>query len=227
VITFTESLLQTRIAHSRAPNTENWAVYPAFAKYVQRTLNLAAEIYRTQDESKWIARFPYHCAECTYGVERARQQVKNCVRNLMAVGGATFSLEWEEDQWQVDVRLDNTLGAIGVKVMLAVAGADSLYTCYGCKQAYLRSAQVGPDGTTQRRRPRPDQRNYCGRCGRKKALLDAKRRNRMKHHDARRLYEIDGKSAAEISAQLLTTEKRVRVWIQKGHWKHPKKGGLQ
>jgi hypothetical protein len=221
---FAESLLQCSIPGNLERDNETCAVYRAGSKHIQYTLDLAAEIYNTRDESRWLARFPYHCEDCTYGIWRARQTVEDTVRDFLDLGSVSFSLEWKEDQWQIEVRFLDTLGAIAVKLMLAVARADSLYMCYGCKKAYVRSAQVGSDGITHRRRPRADQRNYCLDCGRKSALLDAKRRNRKKHHDARRLYELDGKCIQEISTQLQTTEQRVQEWVDKGRWKRGKRG---
>jgi hypothetical protein len=222
---FAKSLLGCSIPTPEAPRTESCLVYAAFANHIQQLLNLAAEIYYTQDESHWLARFPYHCEECACGIERARQNVEDGIQRLLWLGEVSFSLQWEGDQWQIEVWFADLVGAIAVKLMLAVARADSLYTCYGCKQAYLRSAQVGSDGITHRRRPRPDQRNYCGGCGRKKALLDAKRRNRQKHRDARVLYEVEGKSVKAISAELHTTTEKVSQWAQKERWKKGKTGG--
>jgi DNA-directed RNA polymerase subunit RPC12/RpoP len=106
--------------------------------------------------------------------------------------------------WSVRASFHGLFGALALQLMLIVAEADSLYCCSGCGRPYLRSSK--------KRRPRLDGNNYCALCGRKRAVRDAKERQRRKKAEARRLH-AEGVSTKEIAARLNTREEHVQRWV--------------
>ncbi len=88
-------------------------------------------------------------------------------------------------------------GALATQLALAVARADGLYFCTGCRLPYIRSRET--------RRPKPGDNNYCDKCrgesGKETAQLDAKQRYRKKQTEAKRLYK-KGMPLQEIAVLL-------------------------
>lgn len=97
----------------------------------------------------------------------------------------------------------NLLGGLALQLMLAVAGAESLFTCSGCRLPYVRP----------NRAPQHGQNNYCDYCGPDRAKHDADRRRKDKMIETRQLH-AKGLSAAEIAAKVNTTPATVRGWLK-------------
>lgn len=151
-------------------------------------------------------------------VEDAQFLLGNFVDTLLRIGKvhiqfgtAGFSETRTEWVTQIgfgdDLLEHNLFGALALQLMLVVGDAESLYFCTGCKGPYIRSKS--------RRRPRPDQNNYCPECGRGRALRDADRRRKDKMIEVCRLAG-EGSSVAEIAAKHDTKPASIRRWLKKG-----------
>jgi transposase-like protein len=125
----------------------------------------------------------------------------------LTLGKAGFAINLNESgRWALVVDYRGCVfSAIAMQLTLAIAGAESLYTCTGCGMPYVRTKKL----------PRADQANFCQRCGRDEALRQADRRRREKMAEARHLAS-GGASVAEIAAKLETKPVSVLRWLKKG-----------
>ena len=104
-------------------------------------------------------------------------------------------------------------GVLATQLALAVARADGLYFCTGCRLPYIRSR-----GT---RRPKPGNNNYCEACrgtsGKDQARRDARDRLRQRQSEARRLHS-KGVPIEQIAKRLGARDgvQSVRKWVGPG-----------
>lgn len=150
-------------------------------------------------------------------VEDAQFLMKSVVNSWVEAGQISLRLHadgWSDrrTRWQAAIHIGGTynlIGGLSLQLMLAVAGAESLFTCSGCHLPYIR-----PNRT-----PKHGQNNYCDYCGPDRAKRDADRRRKDKMIEARQLY-AEGLSLAGIAAKVNTTPASVRGWL-----KGPKQNG--
>jgi transposase-like protein len=90
---------------------------------------------------------------------------------------------------------------------LAVADAESLFTCNGCGRPYIRSKQ---------RKPNAGQANFCSECaGGRKPQREAEKRYRENLRETRKL-AAEGVPVAEIARRIDRAPAVVRKWLKKG-----------
>ncbi len=116
-------------------------------------------------------------------------------------------MTWEP-RWQLEMYYQgHVLAAIALQLALAVADAESLFTCNGCGRPYIRSKQ---------RKPNAGQANFCSECaGGRKPQREAEKRYRENRREARKL-AAEGVPAAEIARRIDRTASVVRGWLKKG-----------
>ena len=123
---------------------------------------------------------------------------------------ADICLEWSVTEQRFKTHMDHggfLFPAIALQLMLAVAGAKSLYTCSGCGQPYIRT----------RRLPKPGCANYCDNCAaRGEPSRQATRAYLKRRAEAKRL-AAHGLSIAQIAAKLEAKPESVRRWLKGGH----------
>jgi transposase-like protein len=135
----------------------------------------------------------------------------DCWKVGRSVGLSDFALRWspEEGRWKVEYNYHGFLfPAIALQLALVVADADSLFSCSGCGQPYIRPRS--------KKRPKPGCRNYCDVC--KEAGIagrDATVSHRARVAQVRRLYAA-GTSISQIAKQLETDVEHVSKWLQAG-----------
>ena len=224
LLSFAESAFNTKFQDGLGTEaSEPVSVYFGVARYIGRILSNAAEIYSgARSEKDWLVRYPFHCDDCSYGIEAARWYgVEHPINTLLCIAGASFSVTWTRDRWELELFVPGFLGLLSVHLAMAVTRSDVLYTCRGCGFPYMRSAVMEQknDGRIimrNPRRPKTGQNNYCGNCGIESARLDAKRRYRERMRQARRLFN-DGESLKHIAEELKTNVKNVERWIGVAH----------
>jgi hypothetical protein len=208
------------VTEYEAADREPAFYYTGLSEHFQALLNLAADIYtQAHTKSEWLKKYPFIDEYNPCGIEGARDEVELGVKRLLDLGEVSFSLDWKKDQWQIEIYFSGIIGALASKLMLAIARADGLYTCSGCGNAYIRSAQTrddtpGGERTRRRRAPKPGESNYCSTCGDSRARMNAKRRYREKICKAIDLSK-KGMSVERIAETLDTDSFRVLGWIQK------------
>jgi hypothetical protein len=186
--------------------------YANLADHTLEILSLASDINDPAiSKNDWEKRFPWRNNENPYGKQRAIEEVRFAVSWLARLGKLGFELDWEQERnkWQTLICQNGTLGALALQLTLAISQTDSLYTCTGCGLPYIRTH-------THRRRPKPNQNNYCSNCGTGQARTDAKRRFRERIREARRLYAARI-PIARIAEQLDSDPERVKTWVGEGH----------
>jgi hypothetical protein len=193
----------------------------------------ALEKGRPGDEEDWaLLSTPYNSADSQaaqfYGLaNHARWEFDKRTRspgfrNAIEYGKATIAgevSEWLEKftvyltmvwkpRWQLELHFQGRfLAAIALQLALAVANAESLFTCNGCGRPYIRSKQ---------RKPNAGQANFCPGCiGRRKPQREAEKRYRENQREARRL-AAKGVSIVEIANKINRTPAVVRGWLKKG-----------
>jgi hypothetical protein len=135
----------------------------------------------------------------------------DCWKKGKTNGLSDLALRWDQtdkkkQRWQIQIDYHGLLfPAIALQLALVVANADSLYSCSGCGDPYIR----------ERKRPKLGQANYCDRCRGGVAQQRAVQTYRAKRADALRLH-LSGKSVQEIAVELRTNTVRVQKWLKKG-----------
>ena len=111
-------------------------------------------------------------------------------------------------RWQLEMHFQGRfLPAIALQLALAVANAESLFTCNGCGRPYIRSKQ---------RKPNAGHANFCSECaGCRKPQREAEKRYRENRREARKLAAV-GISVAEIARRIDRTAAVVRGWLKRG-----------
>jgi len=147
---------------------------------------------------------------------------KGGFRNALEYGKATVAGEvsawlekfavylrmtWEP-RWQLEMYYQGqVLAAIALQLALAVADAESLFTCNGCGRPYIRSKQ---------RKPNAGQANFCSECaGGRKPQREAEKRSRENRREARKL-AAEGIPVTEIARRIEKTASVVRGWLKRG-----------
>jgi len=209
---FTRDWIGTTLHDRHSKNRDPIDAYKGFSQRVHQILRLAKDVDDEQvTDAIWEKRYPYHCDDCLSGRERAIDEVRLNVDDLIELGNVRFVLarDDDEDRWRTTVAYGagvSTLGALAMQIVLMISRADSLYTCSGCGTPYIRTF-------THHRRPKPNQNNYCPECGGYQARLAAKKRYRQKIQEARRMDEA-GISVNRIAEQLDTEPENVKNWLQ-------------
>jgi len=118
-----------------------------------------------------------------------------------------LGMAWEP-RWQLEMYYQGRiLPAIALQLALAVADAESLFTCNGCGRPYIRSKQ---------RKPNAGQANFCSECaGGRKPQREAEKRYRENLRETRKL-AAEGVPVAEIARRIDRTAAVVRKWLKKG-----------
>ena len=150
------------------------------------------------------------------------RQRKGGFRNAIDYGKSTIASEvstWLQKftvflklesmpRWQLEMDFQGRfLPAIALQLALAVANAESLFTCNGCGKPYIRSKQ---------RKPNAGQANFCPGCnGGRKPQREAEKRYRENQREARKL-AAQGVPIPEIANKLNRAVPVVRGWLKKG-----------
>ena len=141
-------------------------------------------------------------------IEYGKATIASEVSRWMELFRVYMRLEWEP-RWQLEMYYQGRmLGAVALQLALAIADAESLFTCNGCGRPYIRSKQ---------RKPNAGQANFCFECaGRRKPEKGAEDRYRENRREAKRL-AAKGLPVAEIARRLDRPVERVQGWLEKGH----------
>lgn len=127
--------------------------------------------------------FVAHFKTCEIVVARAAQTFKATVAAQVSAWLEKFTvylrMTWEP-RWQLEMYYKGqVLAAIALQLALAVADAESLFTCNGCGRPYIRSKQ---------RKPNAGQANFCSEFARgRKPQREAEMRYRENRREARKL----------------------------------------
>jgi len=122
----------------------------------------------------------------------------------LRLGRVSFVVGIENRGWTIEVDYGACmLSAIALQIALVLAAADSLYTCSGCNEPYIRHKKA----------PKQNQANFCDNCGRRKALQNADERRRRRMATARQLAH-DGLSIRAISERLGAKPATVQRWLR-------------
>lgn len=187
-------------------NWEPLCFWTAFADAARAMLNISLALTRDPatvgEDQDWDALGPFHEHS---SLEAARTSITSTLHMWLRAGRVGIravpkrGLGDGPTVWQTYISYGaidefSLFGHLAAQLMLAVANADGILSCTGCKNLYLR-----PMG---KRRPRPGQNSYCEECrgksGKDTARKDAKRRYRAKVADARRRYSA-GSSVEELA----------------------------
>lgn len=144
-------------------------------------------------------------------VEDAQFLLWSVVNDWVEAGQISLRLHtdgWSDrrTRWYAAIHIGglyNLLGGLSLQLMVAVAGAESLFTCSGCRLPYIRP----------NRAPQHGQNNYCDYCGPDRAKRDADRRRKDKMIESRQLH-AKGLNAAEIAMKVNTAPATVRGWLK-------------
>lgn len=138
-------------------------------------------------------------------VEYAKATVASEVSGWLQKFMVTMRMEWKP-RWQLEMYYQGRmLGAVALQLALAVADAESLFTCNGCGRPYIRSKQ---------RKPNAGQANFCSECaGRRKPQREAEKRYRENRREARAL-AAQGVPVVEIARRLDRTLPVIRGWLK-------------
>jgi hypothetical protein len=103
-------------------------------------------------------------------IEYGKATVAGEVSGWLQKFAVSMKMEWEP-RWQLEMYYQGRmLGAVALQLALAVANAESLFTCNGCGRPYIRPKQ---------RKPNAGQANFCFECaGRRKPQREAEKRYR-------------------------------------------------
>jgi len=140
-------------------------------------------------------------------IEYGKATIAGEVSNWLKTFTVYMRMEWNP-RWQLEMYYrGRMLGAVALQLALAVADAESLFTCNGCGRPYIRSKQ---------RKPNAGQANFCSECaGRRKPQREAEKRYRENRREAREL-ATQGVPVMEIARRLDRTAAVVRGWLKKG-----------
>ena len=140
-------------------------------------------------------------------IEYAKATIAGEVSGWLAKFMVTMRMEWKP-RWQLEMYYQGRmLGAIALQLALAVANAESLFTCNGCGRPYIRSKQ---------RKPNAGQANFCSECaGRRKPQREAEKRYRENRREARKL-AAQGVPVTDIARKLDRTAAVVQGWLTRG-----------
>ena len=151
------------------------------------------------------------------------QEIENwlCLWKARRMNGLSdFRLQWhpKAKRWELQIDYHGFLfAAIALQLMLAVAGADSLFTCSGCGLPYIRETK----------RPKAGNANYCGGCSRKgvpqRRAVEAYRR---KQAEAFRLYG-NGVPVMAIATSMHSPVAMVRKWLRKEESKSQERASVR
>jgi len=103
----------------------------------------------------------------------ARQRLRWEVNGLVQLGGVHPKMAHQKGGWVLVYEatgLANLFGVLAFQCMLAIARTDGLATCSACGESYVITG----------RRPNPNRRNYCTRCGKNARDRDAARDYRLR-----------------------------------------------
>jgi transposase-like protein len=139
--------------------------------------------------------------------EYGRAIIAGEVSNWLEMFTVYLRLEWEP-RWQIEMQFRGRfLAAVALQMALAVANAESLFTCNGCGRPYIRKKQ---------RKPNAGQANFCSDCtGRRKPQREAEKRYRESRREARKLAGA-GVPVAEIARKLDRSPAVIRGWLKRG-----------
>jgi hypothetical protein len=144
-------------------------------------------------------------------VEDAQYLLQFLVNDWVKVGRVGLRLitkGWSKrrTEWETEIYFDGTynlFGGLAIQLLLAVAGAEGLFTCSGCRLPYIRPGRT----------PKSGQNNYCDDCGRDRAQHDADRRRKDKMIEAR-LLASKGLNANQIASKINSGPKVVERWLK-------------
>ena len=110
---------------------------------------------------------------------QARQWLSWDVGGWVVIGQVIPEMQYKGGAWVLEHYAHgvvNLFGTLAYRLMIAVARTDGLATCCACGESYVIAV----------RRPNPDRRNYCRKCGKAAADRDAARdyRRRKKQREA-------------------------------------------
>ena len=188
----------------RPGDEEDWAL---LSTPYDGTDRQTAQFYGLSNNARWEfdkrTRSPGFRNAIDYGKATIAGEVSEWLEKFTVY----LTMAWKS-RWQLEMSFKGRmLAAIALQLALAVANAESLFTCNGCGRPYIRSKQ---------RKPNAGQANFCPGCiGSRKPQREAEKRYRENQREARKL-AAKGVPIAEIANKINRTAAIVRGWLKKG-----------
>ena len=188
----------------RPGDEEDWAL---LSTAYDGTDPRAAQFYGLGNHARWEPDKRARSAGFRNAIEYGRATIAGEVSEWLEKFTVYLTMVWKP-RWQLEMSFKGrVLAAIALQLALAVANAESLFTCNGCGRPYIRSKQ---------RKPNAGQANFCPGCiGSRKPQREAEKRYRENKREARKL-AAKGVPIAEIAIKINRTASVVRGWLKKG-----------
>ena len=216
----------------RGKSSEPLIFWKQFARAAVAMLEIAMDLNREPpkpgSEENWRSLGPFTeddlVEAAKSSVEAAKEYLFGTLESWMSAGRVVLRVaplnfhdekrpRWEPYIGYGSMDTYSLFGVLATQLALAVARADGLYFCTGCRLPYIRAR-----GT---RRPKPGNNNYCEECrgksGKDQARRYARDRFRQKQSEARRLHS-KGVPVEQIAKRLGARDgvQSVRKWVGLG-----------